>query len=98
MRRPLFEHADVKPGQLWKSTHPVLVPTHKVMTLRPGDPGHVTYVMVVHLERHRFGDDYNMNYVKVYFLAEEQKVTSLILMDNKQTQWLEEFYRYCEKP
>ena len=98
MRYALLKHDVIKPGQLWKSTHSLLLPRFKV--LRPIVEGNAreTYVMVVHLENRYFEDHFNMNYVEVYFLTEEQKITSLKLMNNAGNFWLDEFYRYCQAP
>lgn len=95
MKHPLLEHDIVRPGTMWKSDHPLLLPRNKLL-FGPEE----TWVMVVHIERKKFEDQFAMNYVEIYLLTEEGTVQSLILMENSvfHKTWLAQFYSYCIPP
>lgn len=86
---PEVVHHIVKPGQIWKTAHPGLLPPKKV-----GLKNAITYVMIVELKRKLMVPEYGLGCIEVKFLLENGEVMTW-LYDNTGDGWLKRFYYMC---
>jgi len=85
------KHDVIKPGSLWKSSHPMFLPRDKISTRN-----YETTLMLVDLKNRRYEAVYRMNYIEAIFLTEEGNVERLKVMNEVKDSWVTEFYYYCD--